>query len=272
MKNTSPKTGLILLGLALFTSSYSSVTHADIAWFDDTPLAPGGFYDGADGAGGFNDGGVHFNNNNPGGFWSGFAVSQVNDTTTPGFGNQYATYSPGTGQGGSGNYGVVFADPNGFGITPTATFRRPSLVQGMYINNATYTALSMLNGDMFAKKFGGVTGSDEDWLLLTITGKDAFGISQGAVDFYLADYRFSDNSADYVVDDWSWINLSGLGNNVSQLEFALDSTDRGMFGVNTPAYFTIDGISAIPEPGTASLLLLSTLVLAGKWWIARKKS
>lgn len=243
---------------------------ADIALFDSIPLSPGGFYNGDDGAGGFTDGGMDFNNSNPGGFWSGFAVSQVNDTTTPGFNNQYAAFTPGTGQGGSGNYGVVYADPNGFGITPTATFQRPSYVQGLYVNNSTYAALSMRDGDAFAKQFGGPSGNDPDWFLLTITGRDIMGDATGSVDFYLADYRPSDNGLDYIIDDWTWVDLRPLGSNVQSLDFGINSSDVGQFGVNTPAYFVIDNLTVIPEPATIRLLALSILVLVSRWFISSR--
>jgi hypothetical protein len=37
----------------------------------------------------------------------------------------------------------------------------------------TYAALSMRDGDGFAKQFGGASGDDPDYFLLTITGRDA---------------------------------------------------------------------------------------------------
>ena len=59
------------------------------------------------------------------------------------------------------------------------------------------------------------------------------------MDVYLADYRFADNSLDYILDTWTFVDLKPLGE-VATLEFALSSSDTGDFGMNTPAYFCLD--------------------------------
>ncbi|MFP5471550.1 MAG: DUF4465 domain-containing protein, partial [Bacteroidia bacterium] len=71
---------------------------------------------------------------------------------------------------------------------------------------------------------------------------DASDNSLGTVEFYLADYRFSDNSQDYIVDDWTLVDLSSLGN-VSKLKFMLNSSDVGAWGMNTPAFFVLDELT-----------------------------
>jgi hypothetical protein len=119
----------------------------------------------------------------------------------------------------------------------------------------------MLNGDAYAKKFGGVSGDEEDWFLLTITGKDAGGTEVGSVEFYLADYRFADNGQDYIVNTWEYVDLMGLGV-VESLEFSLSSSDMGSYGMNTPAYFALDMV--VPEPGTLVLLALGGVLLRRK--------
>ena len=131
----------------------------------------------------------------------------------------------------------------------------------MSITNTTYAALSMLQGDDFAKKFGGATGDDPDFLRLAIHGRDATGAPTGSVDFFLADFRLSDNSRDYVIDEWIDVDLTGLGANVKWLEFEMETTDVGMFGANTPLYFALDNltIQSVPEPATWILVVLSSL-------------
>ena len=100
--------------------------------------------------------------------------------------NQYSAYTgvdhtadPGR------NYGV-YCEP--WSPSPTLTLTPHSIVQGAWITNTTYAALSMLNGDGFAKKFGGDSGNDADWFLLSISGTNS--AQSNRVDFYLADYRF----------------------------------------------------------------------------------
>lgn len=213
--------------------------------FEDVPLpsstSAGDYYDGSDLAGGFVSQGVDFNNsyNATWGSWTGWAASNGTDTTTPGYANQYSAF-PGSGAQGSTNFGVAYNFAPGVSVT---TFTQPTEVAGTYITNGTYTALSMLNGDAFSKKFGGASGSDPDWFKLAIFGKDLSGSTTGTVDFYLADYRFADDSQDYVVDDWAWVDLTSLGTQVKSLEFELTSSDTGQFGMNTPAYFLVDNLT-----------------------------
>ena len=226
---------------------------AEDATFEETVLAPESFYNGSDLAGGVSSGGFLFNNNfNTTYFsWDGFAVSNITDNTTPGWGNQYSAI-PGGGAEGSSNYGVGYI---GFVEQPNALLGAPVVVDGAYVSNATYAYFSMLNGDAYSKKFGGFTGNDEDWFLLTIEGFNG-GASTGTVEFYLADYRFADNGLDYIVDEWSWVDMTSLGA-VDKLQFGLSSTDNGVFGMNTPAYFAMDNV--VPEPATMALLTLGGL-------------
>jgi hypothetical protein len=131
-------------------------------------------------------------------------------------------------------------------------------VDGLYVTNNNYTYYSMLYGDAYAKQFGGAGGDDEDWFLLTITGKDELDEITGLVEFYLADYRFANNDFDYIVDGWEYVDLTGLGI-VKSVEFGLSSSDTGEWGMNTPAYFVIDTV--IPEPATVLLLGLGAMVM-----------
>jgi len=233
---------LTLLVGALGTTAFSNA--GTIADFEDIPLpsstSAGDFYNGSDSAGGFVSQGIGFNNdfNTTFGSWTGWAASNSTDTTTAGLANQYSAF-PGSGAEGSSNFGVAF--DSAFGPSEI-TFPQSTEVAGTYITNGTFAALSMLNGDAFAKKFGGATGDDPDWFKLAISGKDASGSTTGTVDFYLADYRFTDNTQDYVVDDWTWVDLASLGTQVQSLEFELTSSDNGMFGMNTPSYFLIDNL------------------------------
>lgn len=233
---------------------------AAVTTFDDLTLAPGSFYFPA-ATTTFQSGLASFNHDYsdfgiPGCCWSGWTYSNTTDTTTPGFTNQYSAYA-GSGAGGSPNFGVAY-----FG-TPEIRLATPSFVAGAYFTNTTYAALSMLNGDSFAKKFGGASGNDEDFLKLTISGWNAADQQTGAVDFYLADYRFADNSQDYIVRDWTFVDLSPLGA-VSKLGFDLTSSDTGPFGINTPAYFALDDLSVtpVPEPSGFALLAAGLAMLA----------
>lgn len=223
----------------IVVSVVAGVAQAEIATFDDLILAPESYWNGADGSGGFLSGGMHFSNSYDVDWasWEGFSYSNITDTTTMGTAAQYNAIT-GMGQGGSANYGVVYV---GWVSLPVVTLESPGIVDGLYVTNSSYAYYSMLFGDVFSKKFGGETGDDPDYFLLTITGKDTDGAVTGAVDFYLADYQFADNSEDYIVDTWQYVDLTSLGA-IQSLEFALNSSDVGDWGMNTPASLVIDTI------------------------------
>jgi len=217
----------------------------EVLTFDNLLAEPDTFLNGSDGSGGFvsellwklpNDYNTEFMS------WTGWAVSTMTDVETPGFDNQYSAIAGG-GVDSSLAYAVSYHFiPNEIIMNPMIADAAP-IIQGAYITNGTYPYLSMRDGDGFAKKFGGASGDDPDFFLLTIKG---YGFDQqltDSVEFYLADYRFEDNSQDYIVDDWTWVDMSSLGL-VQRVEFVLSSSDVGMFGVNTPTYFCMDNLTA----------------------------
>lgn len=188
--------------------------------------------------------------------WNGWAYSNATNTTTPGFTNQFSAYAGG-GADGSATFGIGFPDQGTFFDPPTISRDASDMRRfaSLMVTNTTYAALSMRDGDSFAKKFGGSGGNDADFLLLTITGKDSGGGSIGTVEFYLADYRFADNSLDYIIDEWIQIDLSPIAQ-ARSLEFAVSSSDVGPFGINTPAFFAVDHIVLL-SPFCRSTLLIA---------------
>jgi hypothetical protein len=221
--------------IAIFLMAGS--TNADMVTFEDLDLPAESFWNGSDGSGGFISGGAHFSNNYNADWdsWDGFSFSNIIDATATGMDGQYNAIT-GEGQDGSANYAVAYI---GWTSPPTVTLSVPGVVDGLYVTNTNYVYYSMLHGDLFSKKFGGESGNDPDWLMLTITGKDIDSAVTGVVEFYLADFRSDDNSQDYIIDTWRYVDLTSLGQ-VMSLEFALSSSDIGDWGMNTPAYFTID--------------------------------
>lgn len=212
-----------------------------VTTFEDLALPPEGYWNGADGSGGFQSGWARFGNDFDdtwGPYWSGFAYSQVNDTNTAGYVNQYAAWTPGTGLGGGGSYAVVNA-----GGAAVVTFPFPVCVQGFHVNNTTYAALSMLHGDWFAKQF-----EAGDWFKLEVTGRDGDGNALGTAEFYLADFRAPEAGDHYILGDWTWLDLTALGGTVCSLHFALSSSDVGEYGMNTPSYFAMDDLAYVPHP------------------------
>lgn len=184
-------------------------------------------------------------------YWtSGWAVSTVQDSTTNGFSNLYGAY-PFAGTDGSltymvGQFNSVIEFPDSLG----------TVVNSVDITNASFPLLVMRDGDSLniSKQFGGVDGNDPDFFVLDIEGKDINGDSVGVVSFYLADYRFEDNSLDYIVDEWTTVDLSSLGT-VKSLEFSLRSTDENQWGILTPAVYCIDNLNFGLQTNTQDLAL-----------------
>jgi hypothetical protein len=226
-----------LVCLIILTTSGISISN--ICTFEDLNLPPESYWNGSVGSGGFISGGAHFSSNYDNFWfsWDGFSYSNITDKITANIAGQYNSIA-GTGHGGSPNYAVCYV---GWISNPVITFEKPHLVYGLYVTNNNTAYYSMLNGSMFSKKFGGASGNDPDWFKLTIYGKDAGGIITGTVDFYLADYRFVDKNADYIIDTWRYVDLTSLGD-VNSIEFGLSSSDSGAWGMNTPAYFALDTI------------------------------
>ncbi len=168
--------------------------------------------------------------------WGGAAYSFNTDMTTEGFFNQYSVYNT-SGYNKSKNflvfYHVIFMGP---AYTPAITFEKgkTEIVDHLYMNNSTWAALSMKNGDAIAKKF-----TNGDWYKVTITGIDANNKKGTPIDFYLADFR---NGKTFFANEWTKVDLSELGE-VNKITFELSSSDNGTYGMNTPAYLCIDNIA-----------------------------
>lgn len=212
-----------------------------VSTFDDLVLAPESFWDGSDLSGGFRSGDAYFYNiyNTEYLSWFGFIYSNSTDVTTEGYTNGHSAIT-GKGYNESANYAIA---TDRISVKLLDTGEEGATVSGFYVTNATYAALSMKNGDGFAKKFGGTDGNDPDWFLLTIDGYLNNTKKRNSVEFYLADFRFEDNSKDYILDHWAWVDLSALGN-IDSLTFSLSSSDNDIiYGMNTPAYFAMDNFN-----------------------------
>jgi hypothetical protein len=233
---------LLSTNLSAQTSTFEDIT---LQGANDYKIPSNGNFDSK-----FSSGSCEFKNNydiSYGGFWtSGWAYSKNNDTLVGDLSNLYASYA---------NKGV--GNSNNYAVSQNETFinLKQNSIQGLYISNTTYAALSMKKGDAFAKKFGGVLGNDSDWFKITINAYQNGNMKTEKVDFYLADFRFSNNAQDYIIKDWTFVNLQSLGN-LDSLKFTLTSSDTGQFGMNTPAFFCIDNVITNVDTSTFENLII----------------
>ncbi|MFA6149779.1 MAG: DUF4465 domain-containing protein [Chitinophagaceae bacterium] len=168
-------------------------------------------------------------------FWSsGFAYSNMRDSVTSGFMNSYSA-KPAIGFAGSAQYVVANGVQNTVRLTGAAM---GASVNGFYVTNSTYAFNSMRDGDGFAKKFN---HSDSDFFRLDIFAYSKGAMSKDSVSFYLADFRNTDSTKNYIVRDWNWVDLLKLGK-ADSLLFRLQSSDNGSFGMNTPGFFCMDNL------------------------------
>lgn len=203
-----------------------------------------------------------------------FARSNMKDTVDGSFMNLFSVIS-GSGAAGSNQYAIGTQNFEGGARVRLANncLNSGYKFSSVYVNNTTYAYKSMLYGDMFAKKFGGDSGNDPDFFILTIKGYLNGVMLNDSVNFYLADYRFANNSMDYIVNEWTKVDLTASQVSAADsLEFFLSSSDNSQFGMNTPAFFAIDnfevvnttsaeqaeiaaGFSVFPNPASQTLYL-----------------
>lgn len=187
--------------------------------------------------------------------WYGFGYSNLSSLDGEYNHDQFASTSLTGMDGDSTNYAVAFVGSDWLGGTfdpiPSVinvTNGSAAHFSGFYINNNEMAYITMHDGSMFNKKFGGPSGNDPDWFRVKIWGVRADNTATEPIYHYLADFRYEDNSLDFITNTWKWVDLQSLGM-VKELQFIMESTDSGDFGINTPAYFCMDNLTVMAVQG-----------------------
>ncbi len=157
----------------------------------------------------------------------GFALSSKIDTVIAGYTNMYSSFAGG-GVDNSSNY-IVGLDSSLIKLPINTS------IVSFYVTNNTYAALSMRNGDAFAKKF-----SKGDYFKLVVYGYKN-GLSVAKSEIYLADFTSVNSNDFYIQKKWKKI-LTPEFKNIDEIRFKLESSDMGQYGLNTPAFFVLDNI------------------------------
>jgi len=228
---------LLVVTIFLLRVNAQNTVRFNVSTFDAIPLTGAGFENGKNLKGGFWNAHHYFRNSYDTAWkvWSGFSISNTKDTITPDFTNEYSSITGG-GINGTPNYAVCYG---GGILVPEKT----SGFTGFYITNTTYAYHSLKNGTVFSKKFGGNSGSDKDWYRLKIYNYLG-GLKSDSILFYLADFQNDDNTKDYILKTWEWLDLSQFSKTDS-LIFTFESSDVGQFGINTPTYFVMDDFNTV---------------------------
>jgi hypothetical protein len=111
-------------------------------------------------------------------------------------------------------------------------------IKGAWVTNSTWAYQNMTQGGAPASPF--TAGS---WYKVVATGYDAADKEIGTTEIYLANYK---TDSDKPVSDWIWFDLTPLKAAVKIL-FVPESSDSGERGMNTAAYFCMDGITLVEK-------------------------
>lgn len=155
--------------------------------------------------------------------------------------NQTSTSpAPICGKGKTGTVYVAVDDTGGdYGNPAIMTINDPNYtIKGAWITNSTRAYHDMVNGSSFANAF-----TQGSWYKVTAYGLDASGNKLAQTEIYLANYK-SDN--DTPVNTWIWFDLTPL-QGATKIQFLPSSSDTGDYGMNTSAYFCLDGITLIEK-------------------------
>lgn len=249
---------------------------------------PGGqYYNGNDGSNGgqgrtnsdgWSSGSGHFSNNyftDFGGYWSGWAYSNVVNSVSPYFQNQYAAF-PGGGSNGTGgvdvggNYALAYTGSE-VGISDAfIRFSGRQIISSLDFANTTWVALYARdnNPPFYSDR---ANFEDGDYLRVIFEGLDASDQVIGSESFSLVDFAGAGAEDNFILNQWSVANLTGLGA-ISGLRVRLDSNLFSTFGgvdyLDPPAYVAIDNLrlTAVPEPSS----ILGLAVLGVGFFVKRR--
>jgi hypothetical protein len=237
---------LVCYALVLFTSCKKEES-LEIQTIDLEALAvPSvGFWNGSDASGSFLASNMKFDNqyNAVWKSWSGCSYSQKNDVVTPGYENEFSVIDPTNLK----NKFALFYPPFTGDSFVQFINNQDYIIQSIDLCNSTYAWFTIKNGNGFCKKFGGIKGTDPDWFKVTIIGYNHENVKVGSKEIYLADFRSSDSTQDYLLSKWTTFDLTSIGQ-VNKITFVFDSSDKDpVFGINTPTYLCLDNIKYIDK-------------------------
>ncbi len=182
--------------------------------------------------------------------WTGFCPSRVSDNSNPNgdFNRAWGSMSKGGVKGEGTPYVVGFwntmegENPENPSLKIDLTDGAAFAPQYVYVNNTSLAYYLVQEGNQFSKPFAA-----GDWFKIQFIGVTEDGKVSAPVEAYLADYRSEKESERYILNEWKMVDLKPLTVNgpVKYIYIQMASSDSGQWGMNTPAYFAIDGLQVI---------------------------
>ncbi len=188
-----------------------------------------------------------------GGYWkSGSAFTNVKDTANGTYTNLYGSITNGAFNGSSyvtvKDSAIIKMNSNALSLS------------GFFVTNTTFAYKSIKNGNSFSRKFGDTTGTHSglpqgtypDWFKLIVRPFRNGILLNDSVEHYLADYRSAGTANDFIQNNWQYVFCANLPISDSIL-ITMKSSDTGIYGINTPAYFCMDNFTVVNTVGLQEL-------------------
>ncbi|HHU57003.1 MAG TPA: DUF4465 domain-containing protein [Bacteroidales bacterium] len=172
--------------------------------------------------------------------WSGFALSNLAGQSFSTLPSPFSAHAPKK----PDEVFMVMHTPN------SATVRnfyfpdgREQQFHSISLTNSALSYHYMRTGLENFPRFGDESQANPlDWFLVTIEGYDNLGNKTGEIPFYLADFRFENRRRNYLIEEWTAIDLRPLGA-VNEIRLRLSSSrDEAASGSRLPLLLCIDNL------------------------------
>ena len=211
---------------------------AQVVDFEDLTLNPNSSWIGADGTGQFTSSYLTLYNDYSSqyGSWQGFAYTNGTDTES----NSYSNLSSCVGHGASNSDYYVTAyigtDWMGDNSQIPVAMKINTANSGNFANRGAYFCMPVLLKKWVDREYA----SNHFYFKLKASAY-ANGTLIGDSEIMMADFTEGNS---YMMDDWTYVDLSWIGNADSLNFVALSNDDAGGWGINTPMYFCMDNFGA----------------------------
>ena len=118
------------------------------------------------------------------------------------------------------------------------------LVESIQICPPSYLYGTVTKGNPYGNNPELTLAQARGWFKIMAYGFDANGNPTNGgkpVEKYICDYRLETNPSIEISSEWQGWNLEALGR-VNKVRFDFDGSDKGAYGLNTPAYMCLDNI------------------------------